>query len=175
MGVTNLWKRTRDESQWPARSARRRAKSELAQVCAHHGYEHIYKTHARQRATESNRRDHQEQVRATKFNLAEWPPSSAITTSERHLIDRPYRSDIGKTEDDRRGKKQPHARLRARCHPHREVDACGGVRGRAWAAVGQREPVEATKSAPKKLPVPRRSACQAAKVGPRRRHRCRSP
>src|SRR5882757_11237187 len=32
--------RTRDESKWPARLARRDAKSELAQVCAHHGSEH---------------------------------------------------------------------------------------------------------------------------------------
>src|SRR5712671_788678 len=31
--------RTRDESKWPARLARRDAKSELAQVCAHHGSE----------------------------------------------------------------------------------------------------------------------------------------
>ena len=30
--------RTRDEAEWPARSARREAKSELAQIRAHHGF-----------------------------------------------------------------------------------------------------------------------------------------
>src|SRR4051812_17067423 len=38
MGATSLSGRTRDESEWPARSARREAKSELAQVRAHHGF-----------------------------------------------------------------------------------------------------------------------------------------
>src|SRR5205823_408956 len=40
--------RTRDESEQPARSARRDAKSELAQVRAHHGFEHSERARARQ-------------------------------------------------------------------------------------------------------------------------------
>ena len=43
--------RTQDESERPARLARREAKSELAQVRAHHGFVHSGRTRARQRAS----------------------------------------------------------------------------------------------------------------------------
>src|ERR1700704_4677635 len=46
--------RTQDESERPARLARREAKSELAQVRAHHGFVHSDRTRARQRASTSN-------------------------------------------------------------------------------------------------------------------------
>ena len=42
---------TQDESEQPARLARREAKSELAQVRAHHGFVHSDRTLARQRAS----------------------------------------------------------------------------------------------------------------------------
>jgi len=55
MRDTSLSGRTRDESDWPARSARRDAKSELAQVRAHHGFVHSDRTRARQLASSPSR------------------------------------------------------------------------------------------------------------------------
>src|SRR6266481_5235430 len=43
--------RTQDESERPARLARREAKSELAQIRAHHGFVHSDRTRTRQRAS----------------------------------------------------------------------------------------------------------------------------
>jgi hypothetical protein len=51
MGVTSLSGQTRDQSEWPARSARRDAKSELAQVRAHHGFVRSGRTRTRQLAS----------------------------------------------------------------------------------------------------------------------------
>jgi hypothetical protein len=48
MGETSLLRTTHDESEQPARSARQDAKSKLAQVRAHHGFDGSDRTRKRQ-------------------------------------------------------------------------------------------------------------------------------
>src|SRR3982074_664070 len=87
MGETNLSRRTRDESESPARSARRDAKSELAQVHAHHALNIANRTRARELASSryGHHRSHscRSERSGVRVDLIDAPPAALARPSLR--------------------------------------------------------------------------------------------